>query len=93
MIETEVTTDVAQEILALWPDADLSIIGSVIFLDGWATDEEWGTCLIFRGIDDTIHACEAGYCVYNPDRHNGPFAFDPAEIWPEEIEGYIAAYS
>jgi|WetSurMetagenome_2_1015567.scaffolds.fasta_scaffold01858_14 hypothetical protein len=38
----------------IFSDADLSIIKSIYYFEGWSTYEEDGGLLIFQGIDDSI---------------------------------------
>lgn len=69
-----------EEILSVFPDADLEIIKTVIFFDGWSDYEENGGYLIFIGIDDTIQTCSYGYSVMSSDNTN---YFNPQEttVW------------
>lgn len=66
-----------KEILDIFPDADLSLIKEVIYLDSWSSYEEFGGLLIFIGIDDSVQKCDYGYCVMAENNEN---LFLPQEI-------------
>jgi hypothetical protein len=79
--------DHQRKILERFVDADLSIIKSVLYFDGWASYEEDGGALIFIGIDDSLQVVNYGYSVMAEDNTN---YFQPRDISPEEAGRLIA---
>ena len=70
-----------EQVMEVFVDADISIIKEIIYFGGWASYEEDGGYLIFRGIDDSIQYCNYGYSVMAEDNNN---YFNPQEITAEE---------
>jgi len=79
-------TEEIAEIEELFEDADISLIKSIIYFNGWSDWEESGGYLIFEGIDNSIQMCEYGYCVMAEDNAN---YFKPEEITEDEADDMI----
>lgn len=82
----ELAQEGKEHVIDIFPDADLSLIKSIIYFDGWTSYEECGGILIFRAIDDTIQIVDYGYCVMATDNTN---YFDLREVSKEEAEEEI----
>lgn len=70
MIAHEPSQKELDNIIELWPDADLSIIKAIYYFDGWSDYEEDGGILVFQGIDDSIQIAEYGHCVMSSDNNH-----------------------
>ena len=74
------------EIKELFEDADISIIKTIVYFDGWSDWEECGGILVFIGIDDSIQVCHYGECVMAEDNTD---YFEPIEVTQEYADKLI----
>ena len=81
IIKEEMRHSDGAEILDIWPDADLSIVDSVLYFDGWSSYEDAAGILIFKGIDGSIQAVEWQDSPYTSGSTRD---FDPREVTDEE---------
>lgn len=82
------TAKEVQDVLDTFEDADVSIIESILYFDGWSTYEEYGGYLVFRGIDGSIQYCKYGYCVMASDNTN---YFRPRDVSEDEWHAMVAS--
>jgi hypothetical protein len=82
-----ITPDQTRELLDLFPDADLSIIESIIYDNGWSGYEDSAWLIIFEGIDGSTQALEYSSCSMCDGETSNTFT--PREINDYEMEELV----
>lgn len=75
------------EVLRVWPGADVSIIDHIIYFDSWMGYEDAGGLLVFMGIDGSTQIVEWQSDPFSSDDDHG---FDPREVTADEAQERIS---
>ena len=82
------TQDEKTEILSIFPDADLEIVDSLLYSNGWSGYDACAYIIIFIGIDGSTQCCWASDDCMNSDPEWN--IFRPYEVTDEEAVQLVA---